>query len=326
MEKLISVVMSTLNTGIDYLDASINSILQQTYSNIEFIIICDGSIEEYEYIKKTYDDPRIKLVLHESNLGLPKSLNEGIRASNGEYIARMDSDDIAIKNRLEIQMKYMESHPEIEISGMYARCFGKVTRNARSFFVKPEEIEVLSLYLPVMIHPTVMFRRSFFERGLYYNEEYLCAQDKELWTRAVTNRNMAVIRKYGLNYRIHDNQAGISKRKVQEHYSSLIRWEACKKLKGLPNEEIYNLLEILNDVKPLKGWNIYEFFDKIDVVIEASDEFDRKVMKRVIYNRIFALMIKYRIRFNILNLRYSFKFINLTNVKYVLWRTMEAVQ
>ncbi len=322
MTKLISVLMSTYNTNVEYLDASIKSILEQTYSNFEFIIVCDGSQDEYDYIKQKYDDQRIKLVLHERNKGLPISLNEGIRISNGEYIARMDSDDIAIKNRLEIQMEYMEEHPEIEISGMYARCFGKENRNARTFFVKPEEIEVLSLYLPVMIHPTVMFRRSFFDRGVFYNEEFLCAQDKELWTRAVTNKNMTVIRKYGLNYRIHDSQAGISKRKIQEHYSSLIRWEACKKLKGLPEEEIYGLLEILNDVKPLKEYDIYEFLDKIDVMIEKSDRFERKVMKRVIYNRIYALMIKYRVKFNLLKIKYTFKIANFTNARYTLWRVL----
>ena len=231
MTKLISVLMSTYNTNVEYLDASIKSILEQTYSNFEFIIVCDGSQDEYDYIKQKYDDQRIKLVLHERNKGLPISLNEGIRISNGEYIARMDSDDIAIKNRLEIQMEYMEEHPEIEISGMYARCFGKENRNARTFFVKPEEIEVLSLYLPVMIHPTVMFRKSYIEKAGLYSLDTYFGEDTMMWAQGfAAGCKYANVPEYLFKFRLNDDF--FNRRRGWKHAKGILtlRWKVNKML------------------------------------------------------------------------------------------------
>ena len=97
--KKVSIIMSTYNTPEEFLKKSIDSILNQTYSNIEFIIVCDGNREEYEKIKKINDN-RIKVLLNDNNRGLPYSLNFAIENSTGDYIARMDSDDIAINDRI----------------------------------------------------------------------------------------------------------------------------------------------------------------------------------------------------------------------------------
>ena len=320
MDKLVSVVMSTYKTKKEFLDESIKSILTQTYSNIEFIIICDGSIDDYNYIQNKYTDNRIRLIFHKENQGLPKSLNEGITIARGEYIARMDSDDIAIDDRLQSQVSYMERNNDVEMCGMYAKCFGSENRKARVFFTKPEELEILSLYYPVFIHPTVMFRKSFFNKGIYYNENYLCSQDMELWTKSACHNNMAIVKKYGLCYRIHENQAGIAKRKQQLYYVSLIREMAAKKMEGLPQEQIIKVLEMLYGEVETNERGFCEVYNAIDIIIKNSHNFNPQTMKRVFYQRMFVLLCKYKLFGICFKPRYFTKIFNATNMKYLFWR------
>ena len=90
-----------------------------------------------------------------------------IKLSHGDYIARMDSDDISLPNRLKTQIEYLEKHPNIEIIGMYTKSFGKTNSVNKKYFIKPQEIEVELLYNTTLIHPTVMFRKSFFKKKIF---------------------------------------------------------------------------------------------------------------------------------------------------------------
>ncbi len=108
----ISVVMSVYNGG-EFLREAIDSILDQTYTQFEFIIVDDGSTDNSINVIESYKDPRIVLI-RQVNKGLVVALNVGLRKAQGKYIARMDADDISIKNRLEIQLRFMESNPELE--------------------------------------------------------------------------------------------------------------------------------------------------------------------------------------------------------------------
>ena len=119
----ISVVMPTYNTQISILREAVDSILNQTFSDFEFIIIDDGSANDtYEYLKSIPDE-RIKIIKNDTNIGITKSLNIGFRAARGKYIARMDSDDIAFPDRFEKQYAFMESHPDVFVCGSKAIFF-----------------------------------------------------------------------------------------------------------------------------------------------------------------------------------------------------------
>lgn len=122
---LISVVMAVYN-GADYLVPAIDSILQQTYSHFEFIIINDGSTDDTTKILQHYEqlDERIK-VYAQANQGLPISLNRGIRLARGKYIARMDADDISLPERFAKQVEFMESHPEVGVCGTQIKMIGE---------------------------------------------------------------------------------------------------------------------------------------------------------------------------------------------------------
>ena len=110
----ITVLMSVYN-GEKYLQETIESVLSQSYKNFELLIIDDKSTDKTCLIINSFKDPRIKLIINNQRLGLSKSLNVGIKLSSGEYIARLDADDICHQNRLEIQKLYLENNPDCGI-------------------------------------------------------------------------------------------------------------------------------------------------------------------------------------------------------------------
>ena len=124
MDIKITVLMSVYNTKEDYLREAIESILNQTLREFEFIIINDASNEQTINILDQYNDDRIIRIDNEVNHGLTASLNKGLSVAKGEYIARMDADDISYPNRLELQYQYMQKHPNVAILGGWTKSNG----------------------------------------------------------------------------------------------------------------------------------------------------------------------------------------------------------
>ena len=118
----ISVVMPAYNAE-KYLREDIDSILAQTYDDFEFIIINDGSIDRTKEIILSYSDPRIVYIENEQNSGICVTLNKGLDTAKGRYIVRMDSDDIALPQRLEIQVRYMDANPDVGVAGSMVERF-----------------------------------------------------------------------------------------------------------------------------------------------------------------------------------------------------------
>src|SRR4051812_30773328 len=134
----ISVVMPVLN-GEKYLREATESILNQTFKDFEFIIINDGSTDRTEEIIQSFADPRIVYIKNEKNVGLSRVFNQGIRAAQGTYIARMDADDISLLHRFEKELEYLENNPKIDIVGsamMIIDAEGKKVRKA----LRPEKL------------------------------------------------------------------------------------------------------------------------------------------------------------------------------------------
>lgn len=280
MEPLVSIVMSTLNTPEKFLDESINSMLNQTYKNFEFIIIIDGGDDD-KLIKK-FDDKRIRIIKHDNSIGLTKSLNEGIRASKGQYIARMDSDDISFIDRLQTQVEFMEKNKDIDITAMYYQRIGDVNKKVREVFFRPDELKCKLLFTNVIAHPSVMIRKKFLEENkLQYNEEYIYSQDFELWTRCCKKCNIYIIPKFGLKYRIHNKQISTEKYKIQsELYYSILTRNLMEL--DLGNEKLKYILELngrkkIDDKKELKIF-IKELLEKN----KTQNIYDVKKLKKVL--------------------------------------------
>jgi glycosyltransferase involved in cell wall biosynthesis len=179
-----SVVMAAYNAE-NTIRKSIESILQQTFTYFEFIIINDGSTDKTREIVESYSDPRIILINNESNRFLPTCLNIGIKRAQGDYIIRMDADDIALPSRIEKQVQYMEVNPSIGFSSSWFKIFGNKSGIGK-YETRDELIKIKMLHECHMLHPALIIRMSVIEKyNLYYDESYRKNQDYELFIRAM---------------------------------------------------------------------------------------------------------------------------------------------
>jgi len=211
-DPVISVVMSVYNSG-KYLAEAIDSILSQTFTDFEFIIINDGSTDGSLSIIKGYreNDDRIVLISRK-NKGLPFSLNEGIAASRGKYIARMDSDDIALPQRLQKQYDFMEKYNEVGVLGSGALTIDEKGQPLKRGFIPKKvfisysdlDIRANLLFSSALIHPTVLIRKSVLDRsGCVYNVKAYAAQDYDLWCRLSSFTMFANLRECLIMYRVN---------------------------------------------------------------------------------------------------------------------------
>ena len=192
----ISILMGLYNAE-KTIDESIKSILNQTYKNWELIICDDGSTDNGVDIVKEYlsKDNRIVLIRNNKNMGLNYTLNHCLKYAKGEYIARMDADDISVSRRLEIQFKYMEKHPGTVVlaSGKDLLTAGEKKQETYSikeklytflFYRKSHQIGINLIFENVLSNSTTMIRLSFLKaKKIKYNSDCFVMQDYELWTQ-----------------------------------------------------------------------------------------------------------------------------------------------
>lgn len=181
-EPKISIVMSTFNRA-DYLPAAIESILNQTFKDFEFIIVNDGSTDNTDTVLNAYarQDSRIKILKNKTNQGLINSLNRGLDLARGTYIARMDDDDFSLPHRLEIQANYLDTHPDITVlGGAYFTREDKTLRMGGP--PTPEMAKIISFIRVPVLHPTTMIRRDFLNKhGIRYNKKYPSSEDTDFF-------------------------------------------------------------------------------------------------------------------------------------------------
>lgn len=195
MDPMISVVMSVYNAE-KYLKDSIESILNQTYRNFEFIIIDDGSSDNSLNIINGFreKDNRI-IVVSRSNKGVVVSLNDGIKISRGKYIAIMDADDISLRNRLEKQLEYMEKNTDVSILATNVDIFGnigdeekKYIEQAYNFTIRNDnDAKAEILKYCCIAHDSVIMRKTYMDEIGYYNENFKRCEDYELWIRTISH-------------------------------------------------------------------------------------------------------------------------------------------
>lgn len=186
-QPLVSVVMAVYNEE-KYLRDSIESILSQTFTDFEFVVINDGSVDKTQDILENYAqrDRRIKLIINERNLGLVKSLNKGIKLAKGKYIARMDAGDVSYPERLNKQVEFLEDNRAVYIVGTSAYWMnGNKTIIGGSKF--PTVVDGISLYKTGgAIHPSIMIQSQLFEKIGLYNEQDI-SLEFELYMKAIKN-------------------------------------------------------------------------------------------------------------------------------------------
>lgn len=184
----VSVVMSVYNAE-KYLAEAVDSILAQTYEDFELILINDKSTDSSGEILHRYaeQDGRVVLLENQENMGLTKSLNRGLAVAKGEYIARMDADDISVPERFAIQVKFLDENPDYS----FVSCIGRyIDENGnpeqlRLFPETNEEIYAMMPKVDAVMHPGVMFRREDIAKIGNYCEDFRVVQDYDLWFRGM---------------------------------------------------------------------------------------------------------------------------------------------
>lgn len=213
---VVTVLMSVYNSEA-YLREAVESMLNQSFKEFEFIIINDTSTDSSLEIIESYDDSRIKIIHNPENIGLTRSLNKGLKLARGKYIARMDADDVSLPDRLEKQVRFMEDNPEIGICGTWYKVPAKNKIVQHPIF---HQGIITALFKDNAIgHPTSILRKEVITRyNLFYNERFLASQDYDLWVRAANVTLLANIPEVLVLYRLHDKQvSSLKKRNQKEH-------------------------------------------------------------------------------------------------------------
>ncbi len=192
--------------GERYLGQGIESVLNQSFSDFEFLIIDDGSVDGSADIIRSYNDRRIRFVINGTNQGLVATLNKGLELAQGHFIARMDCDDVSMPTRLERQFVVMERNPDVGVCGTWVHTTGEKDE-IWDYPSDSDEIKCSLLFESVLAHPSVMLRSRYFGRsGFRYDRGFPHAEDYALWVRCAGAMAFANIPEVLLEYRIHPSQ------------------------------------------------------------------------------------------------------------------------
>lgn len=240
----VTVLMPVYN-GEQYLEEAIDSILSQTYTDYELLIINDGSKDHSEKIIQSYNDQRIRRINNSQNLGLIATLNKGLDLARGEYIARMDQDDISLPDRIEKQVNFMESNQHIGICGTWVEIFGESNSGFLRHPVSAASIKAHLFFDSFLAHPTVMMRRKTLDsHKLRYDHNDLCAEDYGLWVRCSFLFPLANIPEVLLKYRISPNSIGQTYGERQRATVLKIHKDNVSRLGIMLNDECFEIHKI----------------------------------------------------------------------------------
>nr|WP_309754917.1 glycosyltransferase family 2 protein [Flavobacterium sp.] len=294
---LISVIMPVYNCVL-YLEQSINSILKQTFEDFELIIIEDCSFDGTVEVLRKFVDPRIKIINNQSNEGVSKSTNKGFKLARGKYIARMDGDDIAVKDRFEKQLRILEDNPDIFVCGGLVRYLGGTNSIIKYKETNREIVTELLISCSVCMG-TAMFRRKEL-KSYFYDEKKRSGEDYDFWCKIVGLGEFYNIQEVLLFYRVHENQAS-KKNKTQQIIDDVkIQLSLLKKLNYNSlkySDELLTKILLVNNFISIKEFVLFinwiEVLQKINnkTFIYSSNQF-KSVLSRIKRRVLFELYFK----------------------------------
>lgn len=288
----ISVIMPVYNAA-PFLRESIESILNQTYKDFEFLIFNDGSTDNSTEIIESYKDPRIKFFNSEKNYGYVKHLNEGIKLAQGEYIARMDADDISLNKRFEKQVLFLDNNKEYGICGTGIwQFYSKAKKQQYLLPITHEDIQLEQFFNCSFIHPTVMIRNKILStNGLAYDENDMPAEDYNLWAKILDYTKGYNLPESLLYYRRHKNQtSNDSTLRTEKANKARIKY-LSKLVTEIDNKQAtkHTFLLTSNWVQNIdyinKAFNWFEFLIKKNYKLQVynDEKFNYEISKRIFY-------------------------------------------
>ncbi len=286
MENPLVTVLMPVYNGEKYLREAIESILNQTFTDFEFLIINDGSTDNTKEIILSYNDKRIRYIENETNIKLIDTLNKGIKLAKGKYIARMDCDDISLPKRLEKQVDFMERNPDITVCGTHLKTIGSGIASVWKTAETQEEIICNMLFNSPMNHPTVVFRKEELGDYLYYSKDYPHAEDYELWFRLSERFKLANLDSAQYLYRIHSEQVTSKFDKIKIESANKVRKSLLLKILPDANEdEIEFHLKIASNLYSKSNLDfgmVRIWFDKLLTSNKKTNYFNDKAFKKVL--------------------------------------------
>jgi glycosyltransferase involved in cell wall biosynthesis len=293
----LTVLMSVKN-GEPYLRTTVESILNQTYGDFEFLILDNASKDNSREIIRSFSDPRIRLIEFPRDLGQVGALNKGLDMIETRLVARMDADDISMPRRFEYQVAFMEKHPEVGICGTYGTAVEGEQKTRMIYPLTAEGIRVQQLFECALAHPSVMMRKELLDKfGLRYDEEIGFSEDWELWHRAEKCFPLANIPKYLLKYRIHSESVSLKNPKPRQEVDGRL---LDRKLEEL-NLHTHPLKQIHRDTALATTYNsrgrdiefvhnVIEWFDLLETANDTYRIYDKKLLRRFLLKRLFRIL------------------------------------
>lgn len=280
--------MGVHNEKEEYLRLAIDSILNQTYADFEFIIIDDFSDSSCEIILREFakKDSRISLYRNETNYGLTKSLNKGLSLAKGEYIARMDADDYSTRDRFQKQIDYLNSHQDIDLLGGGVVSFGTESMFMSPAFGYSNDVAQCNLFFQsTLCHPSVIIRKSFLDRyNLKYDENVRKGQDYDMWERCSVYGKLAVMNDVVLYYRTHSSQITSTNRGEQDETARMVRTRRLNRIGIEPTEHEYNChLMLLGEKNDKLEVTIDEVKAWMDKIVDSNNKY--KVADPLIFRK-----------------------------------------
>lgn len=281
---VLSVIMPVYNAE-KYVYEAIDSILKQTFADFEFLIFDDCSTDSSRDIILSFKDPRIRFFASPSNTGYVKHLNDGLIHARGQYIARMDADDVADPERFIEQLDYLNQHKQVGVCGTWIEFIG-AKEGVLEYPVEHQDIiTYLLLFGNCIAHPAVMLRRSVLvDSQLSYDASLEPAEDYDIWNRLAVVSELHNLPKVLLKYRVHERNESVVKKIQQDKAVTIIRDRLIDDQLQSPSKFFNDFLfdeypdEAL-DVSGLAGL-------RLDVKqLLASGKYNARTLKNVLSNR-----------------------------------------
>lgn len=265
----VSVLMAVHN-GATYLAEAMESILCQSFTDFEFLIVDDASEDDSRQIMASNPDPRVRLLANPRKMGLAAALNRLWAEARGKYVARMDADDVSLPGRLAAQMEFLERNPDVLVCGTWVEAFGESSGVWR-YPLRHEEIKCGLLFNSVLVHPTVMIRN---DRGILgdapYDETFGRSQDYELWSRLADKGRLANLGEVLLRYRTYPRDVQDPYRLEQREYADRVRERMLKNLGISPTPEQLELHARISPEQPGGRDFLQKAFAWLDSLLEAN--------------------------------------------------------
>tara|TARA_B100001250_G_C19817562_1_gene799592 strand:+ start:5268 stop:6272 length:1005 start_codon:yes stop_codon:yes gene_type:complete len=287
---LVSILISVYNQA-EFIKETINSILNQTFQNFELIIVDDASIDTSLSIIKSYKDNRIKVIQNAKNIGLTQSLNKGLKQCSGEFVARLDADDMMTTDRLEKQLNFLQNNPNVDIIGTQLVLINQEGGVIKKMNHWPIGLEQNIFFVIIgdnpVAHPSVLIRKKLMNKLNGYNPNYSSSQDVDLWYRGYLSGyltdNLTFFSTY---YRQHDKQISNLQdgQQIKNHkvaFNFFCTQLLDNEIKSDLIDEYFNIIKNNNKIDLDKLVFIVHIFFKLLFSISVINNLDIKSQRKI---------------------------------------------